>query len=404
MIWTFKISTGFAHYEEEYEGWEGTLEIDSSSTLEDLHLAIQDAVEFENDHLYAFYIARTNRSTDRIWLDDENEEIYTRTLESLYPLPKNRKLFYLFDFGDSWTFQVTKSRKKPRPPEKGVNYPRLIGESGEKLHQYPDFEDDDWELDDGDLQEYVLNDTNDFSHESLRMAFESSKVADHGMGLYETYGFVLSVVSAPVLITPSEWIPEILTNGEGDEFEFESREEGEQLLGNLMKLWTHWNEAIDEGITLPKECMLDKSGNANEALKAFCNGYLMGHGRLLEDWEEVFQMLDNTNDSEAKQFKTLVGGTLLINMLLMEGEEVLDSHEDINDFGLSTQEAFETYPQALTTIALFARQISEIKESAMELPEMGPFGQQPYYSDQKIGRNDPCPCGSGKKYKKCCLH
>lgn len=23
--------------------------------------------------------------------------------------------------------------------------------------------------------------------------------------------------------------------------------------------------------------------------------------------------------------------------------------------------------------------------------------------EQKIGRNDPCPCGSGKKYKQCCL-
>ena len=23
-------------------------------------------------------------------------------------------------------------------------------------------------------------------------------------------------------------------------------------------------------------------------------------------------------------------------------------------------------------------------------------------SDKKVGRNDPCPCGSGKKYKKCC--
>ncbi len=22
---------------------------------------------------------------------------------------------------------------------------------------------------------------------------------------------------------------------------------------------------------------------------------------------------------------------------------------------------------------------------------------------QKIGRNEPCPCGSGKKYKKCCV-
>ena len=24
-------------------------------------------------------------------------------------------------------------------------------------------------------------------------------------------------------------------------------------------------------------------------------------------------------------------------------------------------------------------------------------------TDPKIGRNEPCPCGSGKKYKKCCL-
>ena len=23
-------------------------------------------------------------------------------------------------------------------------------------------------------------------------------------------------------------------------------------------------------------------------------------------------------------------------------------------------------------------------------------------NEEKIGRNDPCPCGSGKKYKKCC--
>ena len=23
-------------------------------------------------------------------------------------------------------------------------------------------------------------------------------------------------------------------------------------------------------------------------------------------------------------------------------------------------------------------------------------------NDQKVGRNDPCPCGSGKKYKACC--
>jgi len=30
-------------------------------------------------------------------------------------------------------------------------------------------------------------------------------------------------------------------------------------------------------------------------------------------------------------------------------------------------------------------------------------GHTPYRrEDPKVGRNDPCPCGSGKKYKKCC--
>lgn len=31
------------------------------------------------------------------------------------------------------------------------------------------------------------------------------------------------------------------------------------------------------------------------------------------------------------------------------------------------------------------------------------YGQDPYVRDTpRIGRNEPCPCGSGKKYKKCC--
>ncbi|MBC8417397.1 MAG: PBPRA1643 family SWIM/SEC-C metal-binding motif protein [Pseudomonadota bacterium] len=27
---------------------------------------------------------------------------------------------------------------------------------------------------------------------------------------------------------------------------------------------------------------------------------------------------------------------------------------------------------------------------------------KPVISEKKVGRNEPCPCGSGKKYKKCC--
>src|SRR5438093_12511339 len=38
------------------------LEIDERATLEDLHLAIQKAVSFDNDHLYDFYASRPYRN------------------------------------------------------------------------------------------------------------------------------------------------------------------------------------------------------------------------------------------------------------------------------------------------------------------------------------------------------
>ena len=31
-----------------------------------------------------------------------------------------------------------------------------------------------------------------------------------------------------------------------------------------------------------------------------------------------------------------------------------------------------------------------------------PVTKTPIRNENKVGRNDPCPCGSGKKYKKCC--
>ncbi len=34
-------------------------------------------------------------------------------------------------------------------------------------------------------------------------------------------------------------------------------------------------------------------------------------------------------------------------------------------------------------------------------PELPP-PVEPIHGDAKVGRNDPCPCGSGKKYKQCC--
>ena len=33
-----------------------------------------------------------------------------------------------------------------------------------------------------------------------------------------------------------------------------------------------------------------------------------------------------------------------------------------------------------------------------------PYKESPFKAPKKVSRNDPCPCGSGKKYKNCCLN
>ncbi len=44
-----------------------------------------------------------------------------------------------------------------------------------------------------------------------------------------------------------------------------------------------------------------------------------------------------------------------------------------------------------------------VAEQAREMAISSPFGSAtPYIAPPKVGRNDPCSCGSGKKFKKCC--
>jgi len=49
----------------------------------------------------------------------------------------------------------------------------------------------------------------------------------------------------------------------------------------------------------------------------------------------------------------------------------------------------------------FIKAVEEIEE-ADRIPDVPP-ATQIVRDFSKVGRNDPCPCGSGKKYKKCCL-
>ncbi|MFK0574034.1 IS1096 element passenger TnpR family protein [Endozoicomonas sp.] len=122
------------------EHWKCEMELDDNETLEDLHFLIQEAVGFKNDHLYEFYVARTDRSFDRERFEHDDLYQIERSLKDIFPLAKNRKLFYWFDYGDDWKFQISRTRKKPKEPKPGQGYPTLVSEEGVKPTQYPTVE------------------------------------------------------------------------------------------------------------------------------------------------------------------------------------------------------------------------------------------------------------------------
>jgi len=123
--------------------WEATIEVPDILCLFELHLFIQQIVSFGNDHLFDFYAGRNDRNRKVVFSEDSGSPYEGRVYESIllkdiYPL-KGMKLYYLFDYGDNWIFEIRKKRKKVIPNQ-DCHYPRIVSDNGVKLIQYHDYE------------------------------------------------------------------------------------------------------------------------------------------------------------------------------------------------------------------------------------------------------------------------
>lgn len=85
----------------------------------------------------------------------------------------------------------------------------------------------------------------------------------------------------------------------------------------------------------------------------------------------------NINRVQATEFTAVEGADLLIGMDIMS----------LGDLAISNYEGKTTFSFRIPSIAQ--------TDYVRQLNSMNPI------HSSKIGRNDPCPCGSGKKYKQC---
>ncbi len=139
----FTLTVKLAFWEQD-EAWKRVIEIPENATLFDLHFFIQEIIEFDNDHMYEFYAGKNRRNRKIVFSEAgatpiESREFGKILLKDVYPLPSGLKLYYLFDFGDNWTFEIKKSRKQ-KYVKKDVTYPGVIESYGQNPEQYPDWD------------------------------------------------------------------------------------------------------------------------------------------------------------------------------------------------------------------------------------------------------------------------
>jgi hypothetical protein len=101
------------------------VEVKTSTTLNDLHKLIRKLTDFDDDHLTTFYLANTLNGR-KAWLVDPDEmddapdiwregPLWKIRLSEIYPLPKHKKLYYWFDFGDCWIFEIASRERNALP-------------------------------------------------------------------------------------------------------------------------------------------------------------------------------------------------------------------------------------------------------------------------------------------------
>lgn len=115
------------------------IKLSAAHTLDDLHDAIQSAFNFDNDHLYAFFMDGRAWSKKAYWDPRGEEPPYANEVRlDQLELWEGRKFLYLFDFGDEWRFDVLveEVREDETPPSRPV----IIGKKGEAPEQYPSWE------------------------------------------------------------------------------------------------------------------------------------------------------------------------------------------------------------------------------------------------------------------------
>lgn len=232
----------------------------------------------------------------------------------------------------------------------------------------------------------MLDPLSEKEFEELDRLLLSDDMPESCMDVVTLEGYLTAIVIGPVTLSPATWLPSIWGGGEQEDSpQFQSLEDFNHLVGLIMRLY---NEVVltfetDPEAFSPTFYQRTVKGNTYTIVDEWCDGFLQGIRLARDAWQPLL-------DSDPEMLKPLR------LFATPEGWAELDAAE--NEEAMHAKWSRKIAP---TVRAIHAYWLPYRRALSSELTSI-PIDHDGVVPTLKIGRNDPCSCGSGRKYKKCC--
>ncbi len=211
-------------------------------------------------------------------------------------------------------------------------------------------------------------------------------LGEETMLIEELDGFIAGLLVCPDLIKPSEWLP-IIWGGDGDDQQpaFDNLKHVNRVLELIMDHYNGVARTLMERADQYSPLLPVDERNDDILWELWIEGFAKAVKLHPAAWQKLL-------DSDVDTAAAMRGMLTLVDLACTDPGG--PRHDDV---------PAAIVPDNITRwiVTLNAWRLANYRP----MQDAAPMPSPSFGSAQKIGRNDPCPCGSGKKYKRCCgLH
>ena len=205
----------------------------------------------------------------------------------------------------------------------------------------------------------------------------SDRSSDDAMTMDTLHGYLTAIAIGPETIMPAEWLVKVWGEDASATPKWKNAKEEEKIVNLIMRFM---NEVLVTFEVAPKEfeplfCEHEHNGDAILDAEAWCWGFWEGMELRPGSWQPIWE-------SDL--------APLMRPIYLLGADEIEEAElKEVDD----PAKAHKLAQQIEANLPAIHKFWVPLRKAAVQTIKR---------EEPKVGRNDDCPCGSGKKYKKCC--